>query len=633
MFTDMVGFTSLTQQNEALALEVLDQHNRLLRAIFPKYHGSEIKAIGDSFLVEFDSALEATSCAIEIQRTLDDYNASADTARQLHVRIGVHLGDVVHAGGDVFGDAVNIASRIEPLADPDGICVSEPVHEQVRNKLDVPFEPLPPSSLKNIATPIGTYRVRWTQIDGNPPAATLAPPETHRLAVLPFSNLSPDPNDEFFADGLTEELITELARLPGVQVIARTSVMRFKGAAKGIREVGRELGVQVALEGSVRKSGNRLRITAQLVDARSEAHLWADRYDRELTEIFGMQSEIAASVATALRLQLAPHERTVLARSRTGNLEAYQNYLRGRQFWWLAGEANYRSAIRYFENAIELDRKFALAYCGLADSYALLGNHGFVPLSEALETAERAARTALQLDPDLADAHVSLAPVLYNRYDWNGAVAELRRAVELDPNNVLGHYWLAVAVSVTGDLDAALEIARQGAVLDPLSRQSVLQPSVFLYLKRDYQGSLDYLDEVEHRLGLHTAFYRGLCELFLGRIDHAVSHLEEAATSSFGTIPVRQAGLTLAYFRSGRESEGRPLLERLSESARGGRTPAGVVAWIYAGIGDIDGAFEWFDRAYAERSVLGVEDLKVDPFYDGLRKDSRFPALLRKFNH
>lgn len=632
MFTDIVGFAALTQRDEERALSLLESHNRLLRPIFPRFHGTEVKAIGDSFLVEFESALEAANCALELQRALRSHN-DASPSSPIEVRIGIHLGDVVHSAGDIFGDAVNIASRIEPLAAPGGICVSEAVYEQIRSKLTASFELLPPTDLKNIGQPIGVYRLEPSPDPAPEVEREARPPLLHRLAVLPFTNMSPDPQDEFFADGLTEELITELARIPRAEVIARTSVMRYKGAPKGIREVGRELRVDVVLEGSVRKAGDRIRITAQLIDVRSEAHLWADRYDREMRAVFELQTEIATQVADALKVQLQPQDRAALGKQPTPSVAAYELYLKGRQLWWAAGEQNYRNAILYFQKAIALDPNFALAHCGLADSYALLGNHGNMRLGEALAMAEPAARKALALDPTLADAHVSLAPILYNRYDWAGAEGELRTAVALDPNGVLAHYWLAVCLAVRGKVKEALQASLRGAALDPLSRQAVLQPSFMLYELRDYQGALDYLREVEARLGFRSDFTDSVLELALGRWEAALEHARKAAAGPFEGSPNRRAILAIACAKAGRTDESQKLLQGLIADTQIGRAPSGVVALVYAALGQTDRAFEWFDNAYRERSALVAEDMLVEPLLDNIRGDPRFAEMLKKFHH
>src|SRR5207245_22563 len=263
MFTDMVGFTSLSQKNEALGLELLQEHRRLLRPLFPKHNGREIKTIGDSFLVEFASALEALRCAFDIQQLMNELDVNRAPEKRILLRVGIHLGDVVHGEKDVQGDAVNVASRIEPLASPGGITITEQVYHQIRNKFEFPFVSLGQQSLKNVHDPVEVYRVvfPWEMQLSNEPSL-----EKRRIAVMPFTNISPDPRDEYFADGMTEELISTLSRIGELRVISRTSVMHYKGTSKNLGEIARELRVGSILEGSVRKASDDLRITAQLID-------------------------------------------------------------------------------------------------------------------------------------------------------------------------------------------------------------------------------------------------------------------------------------------------------------------------------------------------------------------------------
>ena len=457
--------------------------------------------------------------------------------------------------------------------------------------------------------------------------------DRHRLAVLPFLNISPDAADGYFADGLTEELISTVSHIGGLRVIARTSVMRFRDDPRSAHRAARELRVGTLLEGSVRKAGDDLRITAQLIDARNEEPVWSATFDRRLENVFAIQKEIAQRIAESLKVEMRAPQWDAIGRPPTTSLAAYEYYLKGRQLWWQGGEPSYRAAILHFEKAIELDPDYALAFCGLADSYALLGNQGYIPLSDALEKAEVAARKALALNPNLADAHVSLAPVLYNRYDWPGAEVELRRAVALDSNNVLAHYWLAIDLSVQGKVDEALEHAKRAAAIDPLSRQSALQPAVFLYEKRDFEAAIAYMEEVERRIGLRSEVYRGLCELGLGRLDSALEDLRRAASGPMEKAPGRRTFLAIAFGRAGRTEESRKILDQLEVEARSGPVPAGLLAVAFSALGDRDRAFEWFDRAFEQKTVLGVEDLMVDPLLDGIRSDPRFPGLLRKFNH
>ena len=304
MFTDMVGYTALTQSDESQALEVLARHNRLLRPFFPKFHGREVKTIGDSFLVEFESALDAANCAVEIQKFLHDYNVSSRDEWKIILRIGIHLGDVVHsADDDVFGDAVNIASRLQPLAEHGGICISDQVYSQVRNKVSETLVKMAPKELKNVRFPIDVYRVMmpWDHAAGT---SLSSQGDKRRIAVLPFANLSPDPNDEYFADGMTEELIDRLSKIPGLRVTPPTSSFYFKGKQITVGDVAKALGVAYVLDGSVRKSGIRLRVAARLIRADSGYVVWSETYDRPLHDILMVQDDISGEVTKALRASI-----------------------------------------------------------------------------------------------------------------------------------------------------------------------------------------------------------------------------------------------------------------------------------------------------------------------------------------
>ena len=340
MFTDTVGYTASTQFDEAQTLELLRLQQELVRPLLQAHQGREIKSTGDGFLVEFDSALKATQCAIDIQRRIFERNAEGPHA-PIKIRIGIHLGDVVQRGTDILGDAVNIAARIEPTAEPGGICVSGAVREQVWNKVPDKFEKLPPTALKGLQGSMDIYRVvlPWNAHESASTSSTAT-----GLAVLPFANISPDPKDEYFADGLTEEMITVLSQLKDLRVIARTSVTPYKSTSKGVSQIGTELGVSSILEGSVRKAGNRLRITAQLIDVASQAHLWSNMYDRELDDVFALQSEMAKEVAEALKVKLLSRDEARLNQRSPPRPESYLEYLQGRASLRGFTEAEMRAA-------------------------------------------------------------------------------------------------------------------------------------------------------------------------------------------------------------------------------------------------------------------------------------------------
>ena len=326
-FTDMVGYTSLAQRNESLAIRLLDRHNALLRSVLKQHQGREVKTVGDAFLLEFDSALEAVLYSIEIQAALKELNRVARQDEQINVRIGIHVGDVIHRDSDVLGDAVNIASRVVKFADKGGICISEQVYAQVRNKVQNEMVKIPEPQLKNVDQRMDLYEVLLPR-----GAGTLSRPSAKsiRVAILPLANISPDPGDSYFADGLTEELISTLSEVKGLRVIARTSVNLYKGTTKSISQIGNELQVAFILEGSVRKVGNKVRVTAQLIEVNSQEHVWSNRYDRDLDEVFSIQSDIARRVVDSLKVTLLTGESTRIEMRQTENPTAYVAYLKGR---------------------------------------------------------------------------------------------------------------------------------------------------------------------------------------------------------------------------------------------------------------------------------------------------------------
>src|SRR5713101_7187532 len=327
MFTDMVGYTALGQRDESLSLALVEEQRKLLRPIFKRNNGKEINTMGDAFLVDFPNALDAVRCAYDAQRTSREFNISQPPERRIRLRIGLHLGDVLESHGDIRGDAVNIASRIHSLAEDGGICVTRQVYDQVQNKFDLPLKSLGSRSLKNVNAPLEVYRMvlPWEREQ----KSTAAQLETSRVAVLPFANMSPDPNDSYFADGITEEIISTLSGISGLNVISRTSVMGYKGTTKRVKEIGGELEAGSVLEGSFRKAGNKIRVTAQLIDVRDDRHVWAHSYDRNLDDVFGVQTDIAKQVSDALRVKILAPEIDRIEKKPTESTKAYTLYLRG----------------------------------------------------------------------------------------------------------------------------------------------------------------------------------------------------------------------------------------------------------------------------------------------------------------
>jgi len=516
MFTDMVGYTALTQSDETQALDVLDRHNRLLKPIFPKFHGRVVKTIGDSFMVEFDSAQDAVNCAVELQRVLHDYNISSRDEWKITLRIGIHLGDVVHSGGDVFGDAVNIASRLQPLAEPEGICVSDQVFGQVRNKISQTLVKLEPRDLKGIKFAVDVYKVvmPWER----EPYGSTAPAERNRVAVLPFANMSPDPSDEYFADGMTEELIDRLAQVKGLEVIARTSVMAYKKKETKAGDIGRELRVGALVEGSVRKAGNKVRVTAQLINTTTEGHLWSSHYDGTLDDIFAVQSEIAAKVAGELSVQLLETEREGMEKRQTENTEAYTFFLQGRELRHKGNEDSVREAMKLIDRALALDPSFAAAYCELARCHQFLGNGGYEDYHESITNAKVPLKRALDLDPGLSEAHAFLSLLLFNEDDIAGAELEARRAIELNPSLPDAYDALCNVQGIWDDVDEVGKLVETYYRLDPIRPSYVVDlGTLYFYTGRDSEA----LEHWRKTVDLAPAgTYRVMAEYYLSKGDY-----------------------------------------------------------------------------------------------------------------
>jgi TolB-like protein/Flp pilus assembly protein TadD len=628
MFADIAGYTTMTQRNEAEALGMLEEYRRVVRSTITSHGGTEVKTIGDALLVEFDSALEATRCAFQIQQHLHERNSSVPPEKQMQARIGVHLGDVIHNRGDAYGDAVNIASRIEPLASPGGICISEQVYDQVRNKAEFPFKPLGKQQLKNVQLPVEVYRVvfPWEPGSSTMPGGR----DKTRIAVLPFSNISSDPKDEYFADGLTEELIASLGSVGGLRVIARTSVMRFKGSGKGVGEISSELNVGSVLEGSVRKAGTKLRVTTQLIDCATEEHLWAQTYDKEMEDVFAIQTDIAQKIASALKVKLLSSEIQSMDSRATSNVEAYTLYLKGRHHWNKRSESGLTNAISYFELAIHEDPNYALAYAGLADAYSLLGFYAFRKPSDVYPKARELVLKALELDDKLPEAHASLGEVLMHYYhDWPNAELALRRAISLKPNYPTAHLWLATYLQARGTLEGSIVEEKIALELDPLSLIfNTDLAKTYYFLHRFKEAEEQYCKSLE----LDPAFaiaHKGLAEVYAatGRFPEALDEIGKALEISEGSLFIRD-DLGYVYALSGERAKALEIIEQLKAASSSRYVPPYGIAVVYFGLGDDDAGFQWLEKAYQERCFMTF--VKVDPIFDRLQSDPRFVSVLRK---
>lgn len=629
MFTDIVGYTVQNQLNEAKALETLEEHNRLLRPFFPKYHGREVKTIGDSFLVEFESALDATNCAVEIQKFLHNFNSASSSKEpwKIRLRIGIHLGDVIYKDKDILGDAVNIASRIQSLAEPEGLCVSQQVYDQIHNKIESRLQRLEGAELKNVRFPTNVYSLvmPWD-------SSVEQPLDRRRLAILPFSNISPDPNDEYFADGMSEELIATLSEVPDLIIISRTSVSRYKNNKDlSVKDIARQLGVGSIIEGSVRKSGDDLRITVQLIDASEDKHIWSKKFDRKLDNIFSIQSEIAESVTLALKSELFPQTKAKIQRGSTKNMEAYTLYLKGRYFMRNFDEHNRWKAIQYFTQALELDPGYALALSALSESYTYLAGEEISEV-EGFEKGREYAQMALEADENLSEAHCSLGIIiLQSRFDFASAERELRRAIEINPSNSTAHLWLGDTLALSNRFDEALSEYSQADELDPLWAFLKWHIGWTKYYFRRYDEAIRAFDESLELDpdGIYPRLFKALVLVEEGKFDEAINEAKKAVENRSGlayTLTILGYVLGVAQ----RKEEAAKVIQRLEIGDRAGGPRAFNLALVYLGMGEEAKAVELFEKAFEEHDTSLLLYGRF-PIFDRLKKSNeRFANIVKK---
>ncbi len=458
---DVVGYSRLMQLDDAGTLAALKARRKeILQPLVSKHRGRIVKVMGDGVLVDFASAVNAVECSVELQTAMRAANADVPPDRQIVLRIGLDLGDVLVEGSDLYGDGVNVASRLEALADPGGIFASHALFSHVRGKVPFGFEDLGERSLRNMAEPVRVYRVAGHAAEGIAAGKTGAP-GTVAIAVLPFVNMSGDPEQEYFSDGITEDIITDLSKVSTLNIVSRNTAFTFKGKAVDIAQVAQRLKVGHVVEGSVRKAGSRVRITAQLIDAVNDTHIWGERYDRDLNDIFALQDEIAQTIVTALKVRLLPAEKKAIENRSTRNPEAYEMYLQGWYSYEHHSAKNLQMAIRFAGRALEIDPRYARAWALIAKCQASLRLRGDVQ-----ESGLSAADRALELDPTLAEAHVARGRVLRDLGRYPEAVAEFETALRLDPDSSEARFNFGLTCKQFGDYHAAVEHLERAARLD-----------------------------------------------------------------------------------------------------------------------------------------------------------------------
>ena len=503
---DVVGYSRLMGADETGTLAALRNHrSELIDPLIHANGGRIVKTMGDGLLLEFPSVVAAVEFAVAMQTGLAERNEGAPEARAIRFRIGVHIGDIIIEGDDIFGNGVNIAARVEPLADPDGISLSDDAYRQVRDRLHVAWEDGGEHEVKNIARPLHVWHwvrdggrtaaPRPTPASGRP--APLELPDKPSIAVLPFDNMSGDPEQDYFADGLTEDLITDLSKISGLFVVARNSSFVFKGQAVDVRDVARRLGVRYVLEGSVRKAGARVRINVQLIDAVSGGHLWAERVDGSIEDVFELQDDVGAKVVSALSVRLQGDERERLQHVHTHNLDAYELYVRAKATPYPPIPERIRAAQEMFDQVIGLDPDFAGGYAGLSWMLAFAAMFGHGNIQETAAKAEALARKAVDLDDSFGWGHVALSLSLLLQGRHEEAVAAVDGAVARQPNDADAHAYRGLILAFAGQPDLGVEPVERALRLNP---QFVNGPylnlrCVIMAIGRDYRGAVQSFEE------------------------------------------------------------------------------------------------------------------------------------------
>jgi len=530
---DVANYSRLMGADEEGTLKQLKAHRKeLVDPKITEHRGRIVKTTGDGMLVEFVSVVDAVRCAVDVQRGMSQRNAQVPSDRRIEFRVGINVGDIISDGEDIYGDGVNVAARLETLADPGGICVSRVVHDQVQDKLDFGFEDLGEQTVKNIARPVGVHRIRLGEQSGikKPGEASGAPiplaSERPAIAVLPFVNMSGDPEQEFVADGISEDIITGLSKLRWFFVIARNSSFAYKGKAVDVKRAARELGVRYVLEGSVRKGGNRVRITAQLIDAATGNHIWADRYDGDISDIFALQDEITKKVVSAIEPRLLEAEGLRSQSRSPEDLGAWELTIRANSLFWRLTQTEVAAAIGMLQRAVERYPEYAPAHSMLAFMMLVSGYVGSRLTDAQLEQAKALATRAAELDDSDPAAHLALGFAAFMRRQTSAAAAEINRALVLNPNFAAAHGYLGWMLAFDDQTDQAIAHLEEAMRMSPQDPQNAIFTAglaVAHYLAGRYPEAVEHARKALQLRSTFTAGYRihiaSLAQA--GRIDEA----------------------------------------------------------------------------------------------------------------
>jgi adenylate cyclase len=677
MFTDIVGYSSLSHKNESLALQIVQEHRTLLRPLFAKHSGHEIKTIGDAFFVEFTSASDAVACAIEAQELLHQRNRANPKKNAILVRIGIHLSDVIETDDtnyDIYGNGVNIAARLQTLAPHGGICFSEQVYDQVRGQLKYKVTNHGKKNLKNIDKPVTVYSIDFAPsapLDLAPWAkraagaalaiilsvlgirfyhqayrsqfsngqstlqsgAVPANIANQRIAVLPFSNLSEHPDDEYLANGILEELISRLSNLTGFRVLARTSVMYYKNTKKSLREIGQELKVEIVLQGTIRRMGSSLKVSVQLTNARNQENIWSENFDGRVDDIFQIESAIASKIAGHFRTRTVAVAGVPIRDSIASvpHQDAYLTYLKGRYLLNRRTEESLLKSIELFKESIKRDPNYAPYYVGVTNAYHLMAFYGLLAPKEALKLELPFTERALALDAESPEALTARAcrRIYYDR-DYAAAEADFKKAISLRPSSLSTHHFYGEFLLAMGRIKEAQDQFEIAIELDPLS--PVVHNALGLpkYFGGQYDKSVVHFKGVVEMDPHYPPAHFWLGQSYLSQKSYKSA--VEVLTKAQGLVeftPVLKSALGYAYAVSGERKKAESIINELQAMKSKRYISSYYLAKINAALGNNEMVFKNLEQALDENAINLVY-LNVEPAFNGLRGDARFAAIKKK---
>jgi adenylate cyclase len=589
--------------DEAATLAQLKQlRSEIIERKITEHRGRIVKLTGDGLLAEFPSVVGAVACAVDMQRDIKAHSRKLAPERRLEFRMGVNLGDVIVEGDDIYGDGVNVAARLESVAIPGGIAVSQSVRDQIGNRLELALEDRGELQLKNIEKPIRVYNILLEEPEAD--AMPSAKREKPTIAVLPFANMSGDPEQEYFSDGITEDIITDLSKISGLSVMARNTSFTYKGKAVKVQTVGKELGVDFIVEGSVRKAGARVRVTGQLVNSSDGSHIWAERFDRDLTDIFAIQDEITRAIVEQLKVKLLPHEKESIGQAPTENVEAYTYYLRGREFLYRHSKRYYELARRMFVKAVELDANYARAYAGIAhcDAWLYMMYQADIPLQQIFETSAK----ALALDNNLAEAHTARGVALSAARKFEEANVEFERGLTLDPNSFEAHFLYARPAFQQGKIARAVELLQRAAEINPADYRP---PALMIHMIR----SLGREEETK-------AAARKTVELAEREL---VINPEDPRPAIAGA---------LALLELGEKDRAKDWTTRAQAIEQEDPVAIYNIACVYSHLGEYDAAFDLLERVIRSGRPFWRDWIENDSDLDPLRNHPRYLQFVALLN-